>query len=199
MIPLTETPQAGQYGVIYADPPWHYRAYNAAGEQRGPARHYPVMKLPEICALPVRKVAARDCHLFLWTYGPHLRQAFEVMDAWGFKYSSVAFTWVKLRRRAPDLMFITEADFHLGPGHTTRKNAEICLLGRRGSPKRRSGGVRELIVSARREHSRKPDQARARIEQYAEGPFLEMFSRTSAPGWDSWGNEVGKFAEYDVA
>lgn len=193
--PLLETPQAGGYGVIYADPPWTYRTYTDTPNpsSRSARRHYPTMSLADIKALPVRKVAARDCHLFLWTTWPHLVQALEVMSAWGFKYSSNAFTWVKLRRQAADVMFMTRADFPMLLGRTTRKNTELCLLGRRGSPRRLAGDIPELVISPLRQHSRKPDEIRDLIQRYAEGPYLEMFSRSSAPGWDPWGLEVGKF------
>ncbi|MBC7169243.1 MT-A70 family methyltransferase [Phenylobacterium sp.] len=194
MSDLLHTPQAGRYSVIYADPAWRHQARSPKGvTRRAPARHYRTMPLADICALPVREVAAKDCHLFLWTTGPHLQQAFAVMEAWGFRYSSIGFLWAKLNPGAAGSIFLTESDWHVGMGYTTRKNTEICLLGRRGAPKRKSKSVRELIVAARREHSRKPDQARQRIEAYAEGPYLEMFARESAAGWDAWGLETGKF------
>jgi N6-adenosine-specific RNA methylase IME4 len=153
------------------------------------------MKLPEIKALPVGDLAAKDCHLFMWTTGPNLEQAFEVMKAWGFHYSSVAFTWVKLWNSRADTLFMTDNDFVIGLGHTTRKNTEYCLLGRKGSPKRRSKSVRELLIAARREHSRKPDEAVRRIEEYADGPYLELFARTSRPNWTAWGNQTDRFPE----
>lgn len=193
--PLLETPQAGGYRVIYADPPWRYRTYTEAPNRRSAKHHYPTMSLEEIKALPVRQVAARDCHLFLWTTWPHLPQALEVMAAWGFKYSSNAFTWAKVRRAAADVLFMTREDFPMLLGRTTRKNTELCLLGRRGSPRRLAGDIPELVISPLREHSRKPDEIRDLIRRYAEGPYLEMFSRRSAPGWDAWGLEVGKFDE----
>ena len=187
----------GQFPVITADPPWSYSCFSATGEERSASKHYKTMDLEEIKALPVSTISARDCHLFMWTTGPNLRQAFEVMDAWGFEYSSIAFTWVKLNRssdRSPRL-FMDGASFHVGMGHTTRKNTEMCLLGRKGSPRRRSASVRELLIAPVREHSRKPDEVYERIEQYAEGPFLELFARTSRGGqWTSWGNETGKFS-----
>lgn len=191
---LLDTPQAGLYNVIHADPAWHHASRSAKGQtSRSPSAKYATMPLAEICALPVRDVAAKDAHLFLWTTGPHLQQAFRVIEAWGFHYSSIGFLWAKLNPRAASSLFITDADFHVGMGYTTRKNTEICLLGRRGKPVRKSKAVRELIVAARRQHSRKPDQARDRIEAYADGPYLEMFSRESAEGWDAWGLETGKF------
>ena len=80
-------------------------------------------------------------------------------------------------------------------GFWTRSNTEICLLGTRGSPKRKETGtsVRQLIVSPRREHSRKPDEQYDRIEALVKGPYIELFSRSNRNKWDSWGLEVGKF------
>jgi N6-adenosine-specific RNA methylase IME4 len=114
------------------------------------------------------------------------------MQEWGFRYSAIAFTWVKLKR---DHVLTGERDLHVGLGYTTRKNTELCLLARRGSPKRRSTKVRELIVSPRREHSRKPDEIHERIEQYCAGPYVELFARSSRKGWRTWGAEATKFDE----
>src|SRR5690606_27837582 len=131
--------------------------------------------------------------------GPCLPQAFEVMSAWGFRYSSVAFTWVKLRRAHDERQLrcvpTVDSDFHVGLGLTTRKNTEFVLLGRRGNARRIARDVRELIVAPVREHSRKPDEMFARVERYCEGPYLELFARERRPGWTAWGDEVGKFEE----
>ena len=183
----------GPFSVVYADPPWSYKAFSTKGEGRSATRYYSTMTVKDIAALPVREACARDCHLFLWTTGPNLRQAFDVMEGWGFNYSSIAFTWIKLTRSAPTL-FLDQHSFHVGMGYTTRKNTEVCLLGRRGSPKRKSRAVRELLIAPVREHSRKPDETIERIEAYADGPYLELFARTQRPGWTAWGNETEKFS-----
>jgi N6-adenosine-specific RNA methylase IME4 len=91
---------------------------------------------------------------------------------------------------------MTERDFFTGMGYTTRKNAELCLLARRGSPKRLRKDTHELIIAPRREHSRKPQEARARIEQYAEGPYLEILARTPATGWTAWGSQTEIFSDH---
>lgn len=159
------------------------------------------MGVQDIEAMPVKEIAAADAHLFLWATGPCLPQAFRVMDAWGFKYSGVAFTWVKLKKSFdPDQLRILPTaahDLHVGLGFTTRKNAEFCLLGRRGNAKRVSKSVREIILSPVREHSRKPEEFRDRVEAYVgEGVRIaELFARSTRSGWDSWGNETGKFGE----
>lgn len=174
---------------------------SAEREGRGPIGT-PALRDPsldEIKALPVATIAARDCHLFFWATGPHLPQALDVMVAWGFRYSGIAFTWIKLRRNA-DLselipLGFLEARLHLGLGYTTRKNTEICLLGRRGSPKRNAKNIREVIISPVREHSRKPEEFYARVERYSgPGPRLDLFAREQRPGWTAYGDEVSKFS-----
>ena len=72
-------------------------------------------------------------------------------------------------------------------------NAELCLLATTGSPKRLSRGVPQVIAEPIREHSRKPDCVYERIEALVDGPYLELFARQEYPGWDAWGNEVGKY------
>jgi N6-adenosine-specific RNA methylase IME4 len=194
--------EGGPFGCIVADPPWHFRARTVLQmtnwtSRRDADKHYPVLGVDDIKALPVREIAAKDAHLFLWVTGPLLRQAFEVMEAWGFRYSAVAFTWVKLKRsfdaRQLRVLPTLESDLHVGLGLTTRKNAEFCLLGRRGNAHRNAKDVREIILSPVREHSRKPDEAIARIERYCDGPYLELFARQERLGWTAWGNHTDRF------
>jgi N6-adenosine-specific RNA methylase IME4 len=80
-------------------------------------------------------------------------------------------------------------------GYTTRQNSEFCLYARRGNPKVRARDVHSVIVSKLREHSRKPDEARARIERLCVGPYVELFARTAPETWDVWGNEIDLFKE----
>ncbi len=191
--------ERGAYGAIVADPPWYFRSRTTVVSDRDPQRHYPVMSKAAIMALPVKELAAPDAHLFLWVTGPCLPQAFGVIEAWGFRYSGVAFTWVKMKRsfQANQLRLLptAESDLHVGLGFTTRKNAEFCLLARRGSAKRVAKNVREIILSPVREHSRKPEVFRDRVASYV-GPHVkvcELFARSQHPGWDSWGDEINRF------
>lgn len=48
-------------------------------------------------------------------------------------------------------------------GNWTRANAELCLLGIRGKPKRQDAGVHSVILSHIEEHSKKPAETRDRI------------------------------------
>lgn len=190
----------GPFGAILADPPWLFSTWSAKGKGRSPdgaakggegARHYGTMTLGQIVDMPVDEVAAKDCALFLWAIDSMLPEALRVGTAWGFTFKTVAFTWAKTdgaRER-----------FHMGMGYWTRGNPEQCLLFTRGKPKRLSASVRQLVVAPRREHSRKPDVVRNRIESLVAGPYLELFARSAAPGWEAWGNEVGKFAPKPAA
>lgn len=181
------------YPVIACDSPWRFETWSPAGEDRSPQKHYRVMKLDEICALPVAELAAPDTWLFFWVPGHHLEQAFTVLRAWGFRYSGVAFTWVKLNARAVDALWLDASSFRMGLGLTTRKSTELCLLAKRGKPARKRKDVRELIISPLREHSRKPDEFYARVRAFADGPYVELFAREIRPGWDAWGDEIHKF------
>ena len=141
------------------------------------------MKLEEICALPVAEIAAPDSVLFLWATFPMLAEALRVISAWGFKYKTVAFVWLKLNKKSLSWFY--------GMGFWTRSNAEICLFATKGHPKRQSKSVHQLIISPVEAHSKKPDITRDKItELMGEFPRVELFARQPTPGWDVWGNEV---------
>lgn len=141
------------------------------------------MPYEEICELPVPKFAADNCVLFMWATFPKLEEAFEVIKAWGFKYSTVAFVWVKKNKKSDS--------WFMGMCWWTRNNAEVCLVATRGHPKRISRKVYQLIISPVEEHSKKPDIMRDKIiELMGDLPRVELFARQVPPGWDVWGNEV---------
>lgn len=182
------------YRVISADPAWHFKSNSVAKPGRNALRHYDCMSLDEINELPVGDIAARDAILFLWITGPFMAIGahLPLMKAWGFKPSGMGFVWIKLNPKAASL-FILETDLAMGGGFTTRKNAEFCLIGKRGKSVRQSASVHEVIIEARRQHSRKPEKFYQRAEKYSDGPRLDMFARQSRPGWDRWGRESTKF------
>ncbi|MCL2642787.1 MAG: MT-A70 family methyltransferase [Candidatus Bathyarchaeota archaeon] len=173
------TRQTPKFNVIYADPPWSFNNQYAAKVRK----HYPLMSTKDIRSLPVVELAAKDCALFLWVVPSCLPDALHVMEAWGFKFKTVVFVWVKPCR--------TRAKLFLGGGHWTRSNSELCLLGLRGHPKRKSMKVPQVIIEPRREHSRKPDVARNRIVQLmGDLPRVELFARQHIEGWECWGNQI---------
>lgn len=184
------------YRVIAADPAWQFKSNSRAKPGRNAMRHYACMSLDDIAALPVRSVVADDAALFLWITGPFMAIGahLKIMKAWGFEPSGMGFVWIKLNPRAASLFFLKE-DLATGGGFTTRKNAEFCLIGKRGRSVRASASVHEVIIDPRREHSRKPDEFYRRAEEYSHGPRLDMFSRQRREGWDAWGSEVEKFQQ----
>lgn len=190
--PFGDLPR-NHYRAMYADPPWHFDVW-AEGSARNAASKYNTMGHADIAALPVHLLAAEDCALFMWMVWPRLREAMEVLDGWGFNYKTCAFAWLKANTLQIDL-FRDDADVQVGMGYWTRANSEVCLLATRGKPKRLNMDVRQGIIEPRRQHSRKPDCVYERIERLVAGPYLELFARSTRPGWDSWGNQVGKFGE----
>lgn len=165
------------------DPPWQFKVYSDKGQGRSAERHYQTMTMEEIKNLPVCDLADKDCAMFMWTTLPVLKESFSVLERWGFEYKTVAFVWIKKNRKADSLFW--------GMGYWTRSNAEVCLLATRGNPKRLAANVHQVIISRIEEHSRKPEEARSRIEQLmGDVPKIELFARRKAVGWDVWGNEV---------
>ena len=184
------------YGAILCDIPWDFKTRSDKGEGRSAKRHYDVMNLADVKALPVGELAARHSVLFMWTTDTHLGHAMDVLRAWGFCYKTVGFYWAKTNR-------VSEGKF-VGMGFWTRANPEQvlvasedsgnqCLLGTAGQPKRVEKDVRKLIEAPRREHSRKPDEIYSRVERLVDGPYLDLFARESRKGWTTWGFERHKF------
>ena len=178
-----------KYQIIYADPPWSYND-KMSGHSFSLDHEYETQSKNWIANLPIKEISEKDCVLFLWAVSPQLPEAIEVMKAWGFKYKTCAFSWMKAN---PYKLFAMEEDIYMGFGYWTRANSEVCLLATRGKPKRLNADVRQGIIEPRREHSRKPDCVHERIERLVAGPYLELFARQTKPGWTCWGNEVGKF------
>lgn len=170
-----------KYSIIYADPPWRYKNNVCSGSAES---HYSTMKLEDICNLPVQDLASDNCVLFLWTTYPMLKEGLKVIEAWGFKYKTIGFQWVKQNRKG--------AGYFFGLGGWTRGNTEPCLIGVKGKPHRVNSAVSQLIFAPIRGHSRKPDIVRDKILELM-GPdnaCIELFARTTAAGWDVWGDEV---------
>lgn len=173
----------GGFDLIMADPPWAFRTYSAKGQGRSPERHYRTMTLDRIKAMPVAALAAPDTILWLWATAPLLPRALEVLDAWGFRYATMGY-WGKVSARG---------QVQIGGGYRLRCSGEPFLIGTKGAPPLGSRSVRSLLLSARREHSRKPDEsytAAAALAPWAK-QRLDLFSRETREGWTAWGDEAG--------
>ena len=181
-----------KYQIIYADPPWSYQ--NGGVPQGGVNAQYPTMKLEDIKALPIKDLADNPCVLLMWATFPLLKEAFEVIEAWGFEYKTLGFSWIKTNK---------DGSPFFGVGYYAKSNAEVCLLAVRGNGHSlvKSNKVSSVILSAKSKHSKKPDIVRNKIvELFGDIPRIELFARNEGnknlfnenvlDGWDSWGNEV---------
>ncbi len=187
-----------KFKVIYCDPPWSYD--DKCLHRGGALRHYETMSLKDICALPVRDLADESCALFMWATFPKLFEAKSVFEAWDFEYKTCAFVWIKTNKRMnldqQSFFPVDSFDSFWGMGRWTRSNAEICLLGIRGQPKRESASVHQLIYAPIDEHSRKPMETREKIvELCGDVPRVELFAREATEGWAIWGNEIANTVE----
>jgi N6-adenosine-specific RNA methylase IME4 len=181
---------ARRFATVLADPPWRFqnRTGKMAPEHRRLTR-YGTMSLAEICALPVADVTAARSHLYLWVPNALVQEGLAAMAAWGFTYKS-NLVWYKTRKDGgPD---------GRGVGFYFRNVTELLLFGVRGSSARTlAPGRRQtnIIVSRKREHSRKPDEQYDIIERCSPGPYLELFARHERDEWTAWGNEAPKAIE----
>src|SRR6267143_4124240 len=182
-VDMTEKVQ-GQFATILADPPWQFqnRTGKVAPEHRRLLR-YPTMELQEITDLPVGDFAAAQSHLYLWVPNALLMEGLKVMKAWGFTYKS-NIVWFKIRKDGgPD---------GRGVGFYFRNVTELVLFGVRGSMRTLKPGRTQvnLLLTRKREHSRKPDELYDIIEACSPGPHLELFARYPRSGWTVWGDEA---------
>ena len=183
-----------KYNIIYADPPWMYKDKRKGKKISGGAtNHYKTMNIRDIEKMGniIEKISDKDCMLFMWATFPNLIEALKTIKAWGFTYKTLGFSWVKTNKKDGKPFF--------GIGYYTKSNCEVCLLATKGKPSnlKISNYISSCIISERREHSRKPDEARQRIEQLVgQVPKIELFARQEVEGWDCWGNEVNKNEMY---
>lgn len=207
---FSDLPRA-RYRVIYADPPWQFKTYSEKGRRRLPdwkpykgasAQHYETMTLSDLCSLPVGDIATKDAALFIWVVQPMLPEAMRVIEAWGFKFKTVAFCWIKMPGSWADIsdqlsLIPTRVRPRLGLGYHTRSGMEQCWLAVRGKGyKRAQLGIEQVLHAPLREHSRKPDEIAERIVKLTgHVPRIELFARNFRTGWDVWGDDVALQSE----
>ena len=173
------------YSTIVADPPWRfeqggpYSGVWASGPRVPP---YSSMTLDAITALPVESIAAADAHLYLWTTNRHLRSAYGIAEAWGFRPSQL-LTWCKPPKG-------------IGPGGAFTTTTEFVLFCRRGNLPHQERLDSTWWQWPRGPHSVKPAAFMDIVERVSPGPYVELFARAPRLGWDSWGYgyEIGASA-----
>ena len=184
------TKRPDTFDVIYTDPPWCYdgRTFlnKKANETGSASDHYPTMTLKQMMLMNVKKLRSKKSIMYMWTTGPQLDISIQLMKAWGYKYKPMAFVWNKLR---------------VNPGYYTMSQCEYVIVGTYGAIPQPRGlrNIRQLVESRRTVHSRKPHEVRRRIElMHPEQSRLEMFARTSFPGWFTHGNQCEQSVQIDL-
>lgn len=186
-----------RYRTIVADPPWSYPEGWPVGSENGqvsphaarrgipfePGRRTPLaysqLSVAAIAALPVSDFANPDgCHLYLWTTNRYLRDSFDVLDAWGFRFGQI-IVWCK-------------TPMGIGPGGAWAQTTEYVLAARCGALRNAKRFDSSWFTWPRmgKAHSRKPEAFLDMVEQTSPAPRLELFARRQRLGWDTWGDEA---------
>lgn len=173
-----------KYDLIVADPPWPLRKIPLKTRpKQGILLDYPTMSIEEIKSVPVQRITADDCFLFLWTVQKYLEHSFDVVRCWGFK-PILTMTWNKtngLKLFGFNWM------------------SEFVIVGIKGRiPTFRYGRQIPTVFTAKsKRHSEKPDEFFTLIEHLG-SKRLEMFARKKRLGWDAFGNEVQSDVDLNV-
>ncbi len=162
-------PIPSTFAAIVVDPPWRYENTITRGAAED---HYPTMSLDELADLELP--AEDNAHLYLWVTNGFLREAFDLIDAWGFTYKA-CLTWCKPQ---------------IGMGNYFRNSTEHVYFAVRGSLATTANNVPTWFTADRTRHSAKPECFYDLVEKSSPGPRLEMFARRRRLGWHTWGNEA---------
>lgn len=195
--------KADHYGKGIIDVPSKFKNRSAFEGTKGP--NYPTMSDADIRALPVKHLCAADCLILQWATLPKLPHYIAYGEAWGLRYVTGG-AWFK-RTRTGKISYTH--------GHVLQGGAELWLLWALGQPiyaDRPAKGVIETteeehdeelrgmlrgiegMNGLRRENSRKPDEQYALMDfLMGDVPGFELFGRQVWPGYDGWGNELGKY------
>jgi len=176
-----------KYKTILADPPWNVSLFSRMVRPMQKPHPYRKMSLWNIKNLSVfgkkiEDITDKQCHLYLWTTHRWLPKAFEIVEAWGFKYHCL-LTWDKTYGFTP-MSFMWSTEYCL----FAQKKGQWLNL--------KKLGEKTLITEKPGEHSRKPRVMYDLIEKVSFPPYLELFARPHSPlfpkreGWDVWGDEI---------
>jgi N6-adenosine-specific RNA methylase IME4 len=178
---------ARRYDIAYVDPPWQY--YGSPIKDAAAGKHYPLMSLEQLAALDVRAILNKRAAAFVWATCPRLQFAIKLIEAWGLHYRGVAYVWVKVNKAGRIIS-------GQGVPPTFTKPTTELLLSATTTPTGRPFPILDLaqsqvVLAPRGRHSEKPAVFRDRIESLCgRRSRIELFARSTTPGWDAWGAEV---------
>ena len=166
-----------KYRTIVIDPPWPIEKILRDVTPNQEAFAYSTMTLEEIGNFPISDIAQEDgCHIYLWTTQKYLPIAFEILDAWGFKY---IFTMVWHKNGG------------FQPFNLPQYNCEFILFGRMGALEFTT--IKNFFCcfnGKRMGHSIKPDEFYDIIREVSPEPRIDIFNRRHINGFDRYGTEV---------
>jgi len=161
-------------------PAWH-QTYNEKGRNRCPRlgrgsrflrQALRDMTLSTIKSMPVSQLCGEAGAPYSLGVLANSRHAMEVIDAWGSRTRRQLFVWCKSGRMGLDT----------GPGKIPNSACSRRRGSRRGCPRRSSGDygaqARATVKSLTR--------CASALKQLVAGPYVELFARSSRPGWDTW-------------
>ncbi len=162
----------GLFQTIVIDPAWDY---SEEGDNDAFGRGRPIycsMSIEDIEALPIDKIADKNCHLYIWVTNRSLPKSFHLIDKWGFRYVT-CLTWIKP---------------HYGVGNYFRGQTEHILFGVKGQQPLKRHDVGTWFEAPRGErHSAKPNEFYSLVESCSYAPYIDIFGRKEREGWSVWG------------
>ena len=148
------------------------------------------MTLDEIAALDVPGILDDDAFVFLWTINRFIRDAYDLLNAWGLRYMCM-MAWHKPGGPKP-------------VGYPTY-NLEHILVAKRGKPKfldTKDFRTANFWEAPRNYHAApgawgrqivnctKPEGFYDLLRRVTPEPRIDLFSRRLIDGFDGWGNEL---------
>ncbi len=191
-----------KYDILYMDPPWQFNKRSNTNTKfgGGAMAHYPTMTMKEIKALDYSKCLNDNALVYCWVTLAKLAECIDAITRDDIKLVATGFVWVKTNKlndtpvKDKHLQITIDGKYttpFYGVGNYTASNAEICLILRKGKMVKYDKKVSQIIISPREQHSRKPTEAYERLTtMYPTQNKLELFARTSYPGFDVVGNQL---------
>jgi len=197
-----------KYKTIVIDPPWKKSTGGVGHPTLQPSTHYAVQSKEQVTQTIsewiIQNPIAEETHMYLWTVNSFsagknqgILAAIEVCESLGFKPITL-IPWIKSNVGSPTPygmryteMCIFAVKYRKGYGKRTRYSGTVELE----SVPNGKGlcSSKDFITAKRREHSRKPDEFYKYVEERSQGPYLDLYSRTSRAGWTGIGNQAGKW------
>ena len=198
--------QVKMYKTIVIDPPWKKSTGGIGNATLQASTHYPVQTkeqiIDTIASWFSQYPVAPEAHMYMWSINSFtagkdqgILASIDVCESLGFKPITL-IPWIKSNIGSPTPygmryteMCVFAVRYRKGKGKRTRysgTNEVESVPNSRGLC-----SSKDFILADRRQHSRKPEEFYTYVEKRSTGPYLDLYSRTSRPGWVGVGNQAG--------